>query len=250
MLIDSHCHLLSSEYNDVRKEIAKAFKAGLDKIIINGYDLRSSIEAVELSKEYDNLYVAIGIGPENVNSITYEDVNAIKKLVSNKKVVAIGEIGLDYYWTKENKDKQIYVFKEMLKIAKDNNLPVIVHNRDATKDTYELLKEYNNSGIIHCFSGSIETAKEFIKLGFLIGIGGVVTFKNATHLKEVVKNIPISCISLETDSPYLTPEPFRGQKNNPAYLIYIVKKIAELKNISEEEVCKTTYLNVISKFDL
>ncbi len=250
MLIDSHCHLLSSEYDDVKKTINDAFKSGVDKIIVNGYDLKSSIEAVELSKEYENLYVAIGIGPENIDSITDEDIKSIKALVNNKKVVAIGEIGLDYYWTKENKERQIYVFEEMLKIAKESNLPVIVHNRDATKDIYELLKEYNVKGIIHCFSGSVETAKEFIKLGFLIGIGGVVTFKNAKHLKEVVQNIPMSCISLETDSPYLTPEPFRGKKNNPAYLTYIVKKIAELKGINEEEVRKVTSCNVISKFDL
>lgn len=250
MLIDSHCHLLSSEYDDVKKAINDAFKSGVDKIIVNGYDLKSSIEAVELSKEYENLYVAIGIGPENIDSITDEDIKSIKALVNNKKVVAIGEIGLDYYWTKENKERQIYVFEEMLKIAKESNLPVIVHNRDATKDIYELLKEYNVKGIIHCFSGSVETAKEFIKLGFLIGIGGVVTFKNAKHLKEVVQNIPISSISLETDSPYLTPEPFRGKKNNPAYLTYIVKKIAELKGINEEEVRKVTSCNVISKFDL
>ena len=250
MLIDSHCHLLSSEYDDVKKAINDAFKSGVDKIIVNGYDLKSSIEAVELSKEYENLYVAIGIGPENIDSITYEDIKSIKALVNNKKVVAIGEIGLDYYWTKENKERQIYVFEEMLKIAKESNLPVIVHNRDATKDIYELLKEYNVKGIMHCFSGSVETAKEFIKLGFLIGIGGVVTFKNAKHLKEVVQNIPISSISLETDSPYLTPEPFRGKKNNPAYLTYIVKKIAELKGINEEEVRKVTSCNVISKFDL
>ena len=250
MLIGSHCHLLSSEYDDVKKAINDAFKSGVDKIIVNGYDLKSSIEAVELSKEYENLYVAIGIGPENIDSITDEDIKSIKALVNNKKVVAIGEIGLDYYWTKENKERQIYVFEEMLKIAKESNLPVIVHNRDATKDIYELLKEYNVKGIIHCFSGSVETAKEFIKLGFLIGIGGVVTFKNAKHLKEVVQNIPISSISLETDSPYLTPEPFRGKKNNPAYLTYIVKKIAELTGINEEEVRKVTSCNVISKFDL
>ena len=250
MLIDSHCHLLSSEYDDVKKAINDAFKSGVDKIIVNGYDLKSSIEAVELSQEYENLYVAIGIGPENIDFITDEDIKSIKALVNNKKVVAIGEIGLDYYWTKGNKERQIYVFEEMLKIAKESNLPVIVHNRDATKDIYELLEEYNVKGIIHCFSGSVETAKEFIKLGFLIGIGGVVTFKNAKHLKEVVQNIPMSCISLETDSPYLTPEPFRGKKNNPAYLTYIVKKIAELKGINEEEVRKVTSCNVISKFDL
>lgn len=250
MLIDSHCHLLSSEYNDVDKEIKEAIDSGVGKIIINGYDLKSSMEAVELSEKYQEVYAAVGIGPENIGSVTDEDIFKIKNLTNNKKVIAIGEIGLDYYWTKENKEKQINIFKNMLSIAKEKGLPVIVHNREATKDTYNLINEYNVTGILHCFSGSIETAKEFIKKGFLIGIGGVVTFKNAKKLKEVVKEIPIEAISLETDSPYLSPEPFRGKQNNPSKLIYIVREIACIKNVKEDVVIDVTGCNVLSKFDL
>ena len=168
----------------------------------------------------------------------------------NKKVVAIGEIGLDYYWTKENKQEQIEIFKRQLMIAESLHLPVIVHSRESILDTYNLLNEYNVTGILHCYSGSLEMANRFIKKGFLIGIGGVVTFKNAKKVKEVVKEIPITSISLETDSPYLTPEPYRGKPNNPLYLKYIIKEISDLKGISKDEVKNVTSQNVMSKFDL
>lgn len=250
MLIDSHCHLLSFEYENVDEEIKKAIKAGVERIIINGTNVKSSIEAIELAKKYKEVYAAVGIGPEEVNNVTSHDIKKIEEISHDDKVVAIGEIGLDYYWTKENKDVQISVLKNMLEIAKKRNLPVIVHNRQATVDIYNYLKEYNVTGIMHCFSGSTETAKEFIKLGFLIGIGGVVTFKNAKSIKEVVKSIPLSSISLETDSPYLTPEPYRGKKNNPDKLVYIASEIAKLKDVNKEEVISQTAFNVRSKFDL
>lgn len=250
MLIDSHCHLLSSEYDDVDNAINEALSSGVDKIIINGYDLKSSIEAVRLSKKYKEVYAAVGIGPENIDGVTDKDVSKIRDLVNNKKVIAIGEIGLDYYWTKENKENQIKIFKSMLSIAKENGLPVIVHNRQATEDTYNLITEYNVTGILHCFSGSVETAKEFIKKGFLIGIGGIITFKNAKKLKDVVRKIPIEAISLETDSPYLSPEPFRGKQNNPSKLIYIVRQIASIKDLKEDVIIDVTGHNVVSKFDL
>ena len=250
MLIDTHCHLLSSEYDDVDKEIKEALKGGVDKIIINGFDVASSNEAVALSKRYPEVYAAVGIGPENVNATSDDDIKKIKELASNEKVLAIGEIGLDYYWTKENKEKQNSVFKDMLRIAKEMNLPVIVHSRQAIQDTYDLLTEYNVTGILHCYSGSVEMAKEFIKKGFLIGVGGVVTFKNAKTLKNVVKETSLDDISLETDSPYLSPEPFRGKTNNPSKLRYIIKEIALLKGVSEKEVTDRTSLAVTSKFDL
>lgn len=250
MLIDSHCHLLSSEYIDVNEEIKKAIASEVERIIINGIDVKSSIEAVELSKKYKEVYAAVGIGPENVYDVTESDVKKIEDISLNEKVVAIGEIGLDYYWTKENKDAQIKILKSMLKIAKKRKLPVIVHNREATDDIYSYLKEYNVTGIMHCFSGSVETANRFIKLGFLIGIGGVVTFKNAKKVKDVVKNIPLEAISLETDSPYLTPEPYRGKKNNPDKLPFIVSEIAKLKGVTNADVIKQTGTNVRSKFDL
>lgn len=250
MLIDSHCHILSSEYEKPEDVIKDSKTSGVDKMIINGYDLESSAEAVLLSNEYNYVYASIGIGPENIDSVSDKDFIKLEELINKGKVVAIGEIGLDYYWTKDNKEKQIYVFENMLALAKKYNLPVIVHCRQAIKDTYELLKKYKVTGILHCFSGSAESAKEFIKLGFLIGIGGVVTFKNAKEIKDVVIKIDLSNISLETDSPYLSPEPFRGKVNVPKNVIYVARKIAELKNVSLEEVLEVTSSNVISKFDL
>lgn len=250
MLIDTHCHLLSSSYDDVNSVIENTFSNGIDKIIINGYDLETSKEAVMLSNNYENVYAAVGIGPESVESITKEDIEEIKRLASSKKVVAIGEIGLDYYWTKENKDLQICIFREMLEIAKNNNLPVIVHSREAIEDTYKLVKEYNVTGSMHCFSGSLESAREFIKLGFLIGIGGVVTFKNAKKIKEVVKEIDLSSIVIETDSPYLSPEPLRGKVNTPSNIPYIIEEIVRIKEASYDEVVDITSNNTIMKFDL
>lgn len=250
MLIDSHCHILSSEYEKPEDVIKDSKTSGVDKMIINGYDLESSAEAVLLSNEYNYVYASIGIGPENIDDVSDKDFIRLEELINKGKVVAIGEIGLDYYWTKDNKEKQIYVFENMLALAKKYNLPVIVHCRQAIKDTYELLKKYKVTGILHCFSGSAESAKEFIKLGFLIGIGGVVTFKNAKEIKDVVIKIDLSNISLETDSPYLSPEPFRGKVNVPKNVIYVARKIAELKNVSLEEVLEVTSSNVTSKFDL
>ena len=250
MLIDSHCHILSSEYEKPEDVIKDSKTSGVDKMIINGYDLKSSAEAVLLSNEYNYVYASIGIGPENIDDVSDKDFIKLEEFINKGKVVAIGEIGLDYYCTKDNKEKQIYVFENMLALAKKYNLPVIVHCRQAIKDTYELLKKYKVTGILHCFSGSAESAKEFIKLGFLIGIGGVVTFKNAKEIKDVVTKIDLSNISLETDSPYLSPEPLRGKVNVPKNVIYVARKIAELKNVSLEEVLEVTSSNVTNKFDL
>ncbi len=250
MLIDAHCHVLSTEYDDVLKVLDEAINNGVDKIIINGYDVKSSREAVFLADKYDFVYAAVGIGPGNVSDATDADLLEIERLATFKKVVAIGEIGLDYYWTKENKDKQVKTFRKMLGIAKSNHLPVIIHNRNATEDTINLLKEYNVTGIMHCFSGGLKTAQALIKLGFLIGVGGVVTFRNARKLKEVVEGISLSSISLETDSPYLSPEPFREKQNTPSNLTYVANKIAEIKGVSYEEVVDITSLAVTSKFDL
>ena len=250
MLIDTHCHVLSCEYDNTDKIIKEAFDSGVDKIFINGFDEESSKEAVVLSNKYKNVYAAIGIGPENIESYNDNTINLFQELIDNNKVIAIGEIGSDYYWTTDNKDEQIFVFKKMLELAKKNNLPVIVHSREATLDTYNLLKEYGVSGIMHCFSGSIETAKMYKKIGFLLGIGGVITFKNARKLTEVVKEMDLNDFSLETDSPYLSPEPYRGKKNHPKNICYVAKKIAEIKGIEYNEVLDKTTDNIMSKFDL
>lgn len=250
MLIDSHCHVLKSEYSNPDSVIIESFNQGVKKIIINGYDLQSSMEAVFLAQKYENIYAAIGIGPQNIddfNNVVFQKLDA---LASSNKVVAIGEIGLDYYWTKDNKKLQIDVFKNMLTLAKKHNLPVIVHSRKSFLDTYNFLKEYNVRGILHCYSGSVEMAKDFINLGFLIGIGGVVTFKNAKELINVVKEIDLRYLSLETDSPYLSPEPYRGKQNNPKNVILVAQKIAEIKGISTDTVIRVTGNSVRTKFDL
>lgn len=250
MLIDSHCHVLSSEYDNVDEIIKDSINSGVEKIIVNGYDLKTSKEAVELANKYDHVYAAVGIGPSNVTGVNDETYDIISKLAKEAKVVAIGEVGLDYYWTTENKEMQLKVFKTMLKIAKTNNLPVIVHCRKSFLDTYNLLKESDLTGIIHCYSGSVDMAKRFIKLGFLLGIGGVITFKNAKSLKDVVKAIDINNFSLETDSPYLTPEPYRGKPNTPKNVKLVATEIANIKQVNLDEVIRVTGRSVCSKFDL
>lgn len=250
MLIDSHCHVLSSEYDNVDEIIKDSINSGVEKIIVNGYDLKTSKEAVELANKYDHVYAAVGIGPSNVTDVNDETYDIISKLAKESKVVAIGEVGLDYYWTTENKEMQLKVFKTMLKIAKTNNLPVIVHCRKSFLDTYNLLKESDLTGIIHCYSGSVDMAKRFIKLGFLLGIGGVITFKNAKSLKDVVKAIDINNFSLETDSPYLAPEPNRGKPNTPKNVKLVATEIANIKQVNLDEVIRVTGRSVCSKFDL
>ena len=250
MLIDSHCHVLSSEYDNVDGIIKDSINSGVEKIIVNGYDLKTSKEAVELANKYDHVYAAVGIGPSNVTDVNDETYDIISKLAKESKVVAIGEVGLDYYWTTENKEMQLKVFKTMLKIAKTNNLPVIVHCRKSFLDTYNLLKESDLTGIIHCYSGSVDMAKRFIKLGFLLGIGGVITFKNAKSLKDVVKAIDINNFSLETDSPYLSPEPYRGKPNTPKNVKLVATEIANIKQVNLDEVIRVTGRSVCSKFDL
>ena len=250
MLVDSHCHVLSSEYDNPDEIIKDSISSGVDKMIINGYDMKSSKEAVELSKRHKDVYVAIGIAPQDVDDYNDNTIDEFQNLIDNNKVVAIGEIGLDYYWTTETKEKQILVFKKMLSLAKKNKLPVIVHSRNAFLDTYNILKEYNVTGIIHCFSGSLQVAKMYSDLDFLLGIGGVVTFKNASKLLNVVKNMDLECFSLETDSPYLSPEPFRGRQNTPKNVMLVAKKIAEIKGLSKEKVIDITGKSVTRKFDL
>ena len=250
MLIDSHCHVLSSEYDNVDEIIKDSINSGVEKIIVNGYDLKTSKEAVELANKYDHVYAAVGIGPSNVTDVNDETYDIISKLAKESKVVAIGEVGLDYYWTTKNKEMQLKVFKTMLKIAKTNNLPVIVHCRKSFLDTYNLLKESDLTGIIHCYSGSVDMAKRFIKLGFLLGIGGVITFKNAKSLKDVVKAIDINNFSLETDSPYLSPEPYRGKPNTPKNVKLVATEIANIKQVNLDEVIRVTGRSVCSKFDL
>ena len=248
MYIDTHCHLSMEDYLDIDKVIEENKNALVEKIVVSGCSRESIDEVMDLKDKYDMVYVTIGYHPEYADTITESDLDSLKSLLGEKKVVGIGEIGLDYHYTKENKDKQIWLFEEQLKIANAFNLPVVIHSRDATMDTINTLKKYKVKGIIHCFSGSLEIANIYISMGFLLGIGGVVTFKNS-KLKDVVKEVPLEFIVLETDSPYLTPVPFRGKINSSKYLEYIANFIADIKNISVEELAEITSKNASSLFD-
>ena len=248
MMIDTHCHLSFNDYDKLEEVINKMRN---HIIIISGCDLQSNREVIELCKKYNNIYGCLGIHPENVSNATEEDLNYIENNLNNPKIVGIGEIGLDYYWVKDNKEQQKEWFRKQLLLAKKYNKTVVVHSRDAISDTYEILKESKYNKIdIHCYSSSLEMAREFIKLGARLGIGGVVTFKNSDKLKEVVKNIDLKHLLLETDSPYLSPEPYRGNKNEPFNVYYVAKKIAELKDLSIEKVIDETTKNAIEQFDL
>lgn len=246
MLIDTHCHLFKEDYENV-DEIVLEMKRNNIYGIVNGYDNNSNKESLELSKKYNNIYSAIGYHPGETDNIPDDYLEILEKNIND--IVAIGEIGLDYYWRKDNKEKQIEIFRNQLSFAEKHHLPVIIHNREATQHIYDILKEYNLTGIMHAFSGSYEMAMNFINLGYKLGIGGVVTFKNS-NLKDVVRRISLDDIVLETDSPYLSPEPKRGKQNSPLNLKFIAEFIAEIKGISYEEVGNITSQNAIRLFDL
>lgn len=246
MLIDTHCHLSYEDYENLDEVIKN-----MDGIMIaSGCDDKTNKEVLGLIEKYSNVYGTLGIHPEEINNITNDSFKIIEENINNPKIVAIGEIGLDYYWVKDNKEAQIKLLKKQLDLATKYNKPIVVHSRDSIQDVYDMLKEYKLKGTIHCFSSSLEMAKEFIKLGYKIGIGGVVTFKNSKKLQEIVKELDINDILLETDSPYLTPEPYRGKRNNPSLVCYVASKIAELKNMEIDEVISVTGKNAIQQFDL
>jgi TatD DNase family protein len=250
MLIDTHCHLEKKDYENLDELITKIFNSNVNKIIVSGYNIETNEDAIKLAEKYNNIYVSVGIGPSEVDKVKQQDWELLKKQIKHSKVVAIGEIGLDYYWTKENQEKQKEVLKKQLYLANKYNKPVVIHNREATNDIYKILKESNIKGIMHCFNGNLDYAQKFIKLGFLLGINGIITFKKNTELRQVIKSIPMKYIVLETDSPYLSPEPFRGQKNIPSNLTYIASTVAKIKGKSYETVEKITTNNVFQLFDL
>ena len=250
MFTDTHCHLSKEDYEDIDKVVANAKENKIDRLIICGCDKNGIKEAVDIANKYENIYLEVGYHPSEANITTDEDINELINIIKNNpKVVAVGEIGLDYHWDKDNKDKQKELFKRQISIAKENNLPVVIHSRDAFQDTYDILKETNAKGDIHCFSGNLDNAKMYIDLGFVLGIGGVLTFKN-TNLKETIKEIDLNNIILETDSPYLSPEPFRGQQNEPKNVYYVAEEISRLKEISMDEVSKVTEDNIKRVFKI
>lgn len=248
MMIDTHCHLDREDYPDLEQVIKKMEN---NKMIVSGASIASNKEVIELCNKYHNIYGTIGIHPEEISADIDKDLSFIEKNINNPKIVGIGEIGLDYHYNDVPKELQKKYFIKQLEIAVKYNKSVVIHTRDAIQETYEILKNYPNLKIdIHCYSGSLEMANEFIKLGCKLGIGGVLTFKNSDKLKNIVKSLPLKNFVLETDSPYLTPEPFRGNRNEPYNIYYVAQKIAELKDISLEEVLNVTTLNAIEQFDL
>ncbi|MGL4646791.1 TatD family hydrolase [Cetobacterium sp.] len=242
-LVDTHCHLDNEKFDEDRLEVIERIKENLEFCVNIGYDLVSSKKSLELAKEYDFIYAVIGVHPIDIAEYNEEVEKELEILGKNPKVVAIGEIGLDYHWMTEPKEVQQERFKRQLELAERLNKPVVIHTRDAMEDTVNILKEYPNiTGVIHCYPGSLETAKQLVDR-FYLGIGGTLTFKNSKKAVEVVKDIPLDRIVIETDCPYLTPEPFRGKRNEPIYVEYVAKKIAEIKEISVEDVTKVTTEN-------
>ena len=248
MYVDSHAHVNFGMYENVDDVLKEASKCNVKKIVNCAEDLKTSYDVIDLHNKYISLYPAVGIHPQNVDSCTIDDIIELEKILCSEKVIALGEIGLDYYYSRENREKQILFFESQLKLAEKYNLPVIIHSRNATDDVLKILKKYSIKGVIHCFSGSIETAREFIKLGYYLGVGGILTFKNS-KLGEVIKNVPIEYILLETDSPFLTPEPYRKYKNEPKYIPVIAEKLALLKEIEVEDVMEITTENASRIFD-
>lgn len=247
-MIDTHSHI--DMLQNPEAEINAALEAGVEKIIIPGVEPDTFDKITEFIDKYDNVYGCIGVHPSEAQKFTDDNAKKIALLAHHPKMVGIGEIGLDYYWDKTFVDIQKKVFKTQIEIAISMNLPVVVHDREAHLDTFNILKEANyNKVLMHCFSGSVEFAKECVELGWYLGIGGVVTFKNARKMKDVVKEIPIENLVLETDAPYLTPHPFRGEENAPKYLTLIAKEIANLKDLTLDFVQKQTTKNAETIFN-
>ncbi len=249
MFIDTHCHISKKYYDNIDLVINDSMKNNVKLMIFSCCEKEDIDESIQLLNSYDCLFATFGFHPDQIDEVCDEDLDQLEKIIiKNKKIVGIGEVGLDYHYPTD-KERQKRLFKEQLSMAQRLNLPVVIHSRDATKDTIDILSQYHLKGIIHCFSGSIETAKTFIKMGYKLGIGGVLTFKNS-KLDHVVKKLSIKNIVLETDSPYLTPHPFRGERNSSKYIPLIAQKLSELQNIPVEDVEKITSNNCYELFDL
>lgn len=253
-IFDTHAHYDDDTFEIDRELLLKKLISKDVRCIVNAsVDIESSIKSIELSNNYSYIYAAVGIHPQNIENSNFKN-NYIEELenliINNSKVVAIGEIGLDYYFNSENKSSQIKVFEEQIELSLKHDLPILVHDREAHGDTLEILKKYKPKGIVHCFSGSLEMAQEIIKLGMYIGIGGVVTFKNAKTILDVVREIPLENIVLETDAPYLAPVPFRGKRCDSSYIKYVAEKISEIKSIDVKKVYEQTFKNAMNLFKI
>jgi len=250
-LIDTHAHIDMLEESS-ETVIQEMLSAGVNKAIIPSVEIQTLDKVVELGEKYDNFYSMVGIFPSEAKTYTDEIERRMFELAKNKKVVAVGEIGLDYYWDKSFNDIQKEVFIKQIKMANELNLPIVVHDREAHKDTFDILKKENKSRkvLFHCFSGSVEFMRECVKEGWYIALGGVVTFKNAIKMKEVAKEVPLEKLLLETDSPYLTPVPYRGKSNKPSYVKYVAEEIAKLRNVDLKTIIDVTTTNAEEFFNI
>ncbi|KFZ26954.1 MAG: putative deoxyribonuclease YcfH [Candidatus Izimaplasma bacterium HR2] len=252
MLVDTHVHLNSKKYKDnLPQVISRAHEAGVELMIVVGFDHETNLRAIELAEKYPFIYATVGYHPTDARHVKPRDYEILSKQLKHEKVVGIGECGLDFYWDKEYVDKQIEVFRKQIELSIEFDKPLIIHMRDASEATYNVLSEYKNlKGIMHCYSGSPEMAKEFLKLGFHISLGGPVTFLNGRVPKEVAKIVPIDKLLIETDAPYLSPHPFRGKTNEPARVKLVAEEIARLRDVSYTSIAKTTANNAYKLFNI
>ncbi len=245
MYFDTHAHLDDKQFDEDRAEVIEKIRsAGVSFLVNIGADMESSVRSVELSQKYDFIYAAVGVHPYDAEKMTKEEFSALEELAKNEKVVAIGEIGLDYHYEEADQEAQKEWFYKQIKLAEKLDLPYIVHDRDAHGDCLDIIKKSGYyKGVMHCYSGSVEMAKELIKLGFYLSFAGPVTFKNGKKTKEVAEYAPLDKILIETDCPYLSPEPYRGRRNDSSMVPYIAATIAELKGVSQEELAHITEEN-------
>lgn len=254
MFIDTHVHLNADQYEeDLQEVINRALEAKVNKMVVIGFDRVTIERAMKLVEEYSFIYAVVGWHPVDAIDCTEEDLKWIESLAAHEKVVGIGEMGLDYHWDKSPKDVQQALFRKQIRLAQKVNLPIIIHNRDATEDVIRILQEeeaHLTGGIMHCYGGSVETAKQCIEMNFMISLGGPVTFKNAKKPKEVATEIPLEYLLIETDAPYLAPHPHRGKRNEPAFVTLVAEEIARLKGITVEEVAEATTKNAEKFFHI
>ena len=247
MIFDTHAHYDDDAFDDDRDVLLSGMKeAGVEYIVNVGASMASSERSIKLAEKYPFVYAAVGVHPDEVGELDEEKFAKLREWTTHDKVKAVGEIGLDYYWDKEKHDLQKHWFMRQMELASEVKLPMIVHSREAAKDTLDMViaaKPLNLSGIIHCYSYSVEQAREYLNMGYYIGIGGVVTFKNAKKLKEVAEYTPLSQIVLETDCPYLAPTPFRGKRNDSSKIAYVAEELAAIKQVPVEEVIRITNEN-------
>jgi len=254
MLFDTHVHLNDDQYaEDLEDTIARAKNAGVEYMVVVGFDRKTIQRALEIISEHEFIYASVGWHPVDAIDMTEEDLIWLEEVAAHPKVVALGEMGLDYHWDKSPKEIQKDVFRKQIRLAKKINMPIIIHNRDATQDIIQILQEEHAEevgGIMHCFSGSAEVAKQCMDLNFYISLGGPVTFKNAKKPKEVAIQVPLARLLIETDCPYLAPHPYRGKRNEPSYVRLVAEQIADLKGISLEEVALITTANAKKVFGI